>query len=603
MLDPSDVVGIVKEVLAKRIGSVVNRGDSLRELLEPSVLQGVLGRDALVRVLLEHERAQVQRFRAQLFPQLLREVHFALFVAPQDVAVVSGVEDEFGGQQDVHDDAKTEDVGLATVAKVVQDLRSNVAWRAATSVQWLIVFDYGGETKVNDDEGIQVLVAEYEVLRLQVAMHNVVRMQHNESIKDASQNSCCILLLVLTTLLDLIEELLAIQVFNDQVNVVVRLEDLVELQHVWVPNLSEEIDLVVQAQDALDVILKHRFLDGLESKLALLCGMRGLKDLGEVAFSDDLANLVVASHVDEHAKVLHELEPFFDVVLISLLQVGVDAVREHDHFVQESDNDALLEVEASRALSVPAAEDHRLRLFLEGNELNLAVFDVQGFAACFVAVATLELVELAFEEDEEPLLLWLHGVLLKEADVEQIADVLELGNGLLGRQDDLANVQVSLQNGPAADWSVRLALRDRLDRLRLLLLLLLIIARHRGRLKEMLSRVILRLGIEARADRANIAHLLLGRVLVVRVHRYLAWPIHLAVDVSYGGSTQGHRREGTILNVSHRCWRQLQRPARHLRRGDVLRHVALLEDLVSRAESPIPGEDFVDDAVRLVHDG
>lgn len=148
---------------------------------------------------------------------------------------------------------------------------------------------------------------------------------------------------------------------------------------------------------------------------------------------------------------------------------------------------------------MPSAEDHSLRLLLERNKLYLAVFDVQCFAACFVAMAALELVELALEKDEESLLLWLDSVLLKETDVEQIANILELGDGFLGRKDDLANVQVSLQNGPTADWGIRLALRDRLDRLLLLLLLLLIIACHCSGLEEMLACIVLRLGIEARA--------------------------------------------------------------------------------------------------------
>lgn len=92
-------------------------------------------------------------------------------------------------------------------------------------------------------------------------MHNVVGMQDDESVEDASQDGSCILLLILTSLLDLIEELLTIQMFNDQVNIVVRFKDLVKLQHVWVPDLSKQIDLVVQAKHTLDIIFEHSFLD------------------------------------------------------------------------------------------------------------------------------------------------------------------------------------------------------------------------------------------------------------------------------------------------------------------------------------------------------
>ena len=70
-------------------------------------------------------------------------------------------------------------------------------------------------------------------------MHYVIGVEHNKSVQDAPEDGGCILLLILSSLLDLIEEFLAVQVLDDQVDVVVRLKDLVELQDIRVPYLPE----------------------------------------------------------------------------------------------------------------------------------------------------------------------------------------------------------------------------------------------------------------------------------------------------------------------------------------------------------------------------
>lgn len=172
--------------------------------------------------------------------------------------------------------------------------------------------------------------------------------------------------------------------------------------------------------------------------------MSGLEDLGEVALADHLPDIVLASHVHQDAEVLHEFEPLLDRGLLLLL-VLIHAVREHDHFVQEPDYDALLQVEASRrAASVFAAEHHSLRRLLQRYQVDLAVLDVEGFAAGLIAAVCLELVQLALEEDEEALLVLLDAVFLQEVDVQAIANVLELGDGLLAWQYHFSDVQLSL---------------------------------------------------------------------------------------------------------------------------------------------------------------
>ena len=88
----------------------------------------------------------------------------------------------------------------------------------------------------------------------------------------------------------------------------------------------------------------------------------------------------------------------------------------------------------------------------------MAVFDVERFAACFVSMPTLKLVELALEEDEESLLFRLRGILLEESNIEKVADVFELGNYLLAWKYDLPDVETTSQDRPTADRGVGLAL-------------------------------------------------------------------------------------------------------------------------------------------------
>ena len=69
-------------------------------------------------------------------------------------------------------------------------------------------------------------------------MHDVVRVQNHESVQDAPQDGGRILLRVVPSLLDLVKELLAIEMLQNQVDIVVRLENLIKLQDIGVTNFS-----------------------------------------------------------------------------------------------------------------------------------------------------------------------------------------------------------------------------------------------------------------------------------------------------------------------------------------------------------------------------
>jgi len=72
-------------------------------------------------------------------------------------------------------------------------------------------------------------------------------VKHDQGIEDTLENHSGILLRVDASLLDLVEELLAIQVLQDQVDIVVRLEDFIQLENVRVSDLPEKVDFVMDA--------------------------------------------------------------------------------------------------------------------------------------------------------------------------------------------------------------------------------------------------------------------------------------------------------------------------------------------------------------------
>ena len=107
--------------------------------LEPLVLKSLHSADSVIRMLLQHLRAQILGLRTQILPQLFREIDFALLVLPQDLIIVLCIEDELGSKQNVHDDSQTKDIHLAPISKVIEDLGGNVAWGATSRKLWSIL--------------------------------------------------------------------------------------------------------------------------------------------------------------------------------------------------------------------------------------------------------------------------------------------------------------------------------------------------------------------------------------------------------------------------------------------------------------------------------
>ena len=80
---------------------------------------------------------------------------------------------------------------------------------------------------------------------------------------------------------------------QDQMNIVVRFKYFIKLKNIWMANLPQQVDLIMETEHRLYIILKHRFTNGLESKLTSLAHMCHLVDFGKVTFSYKIANLVL----------------------------------------------------------------------------------------------------------------------------------------------------------------------------------------------------------------------------------------------------------------------------------------------------------------------
>lgn len=96
-------------------------------------------------------------------------------------------------------------------------------------------------------------------------------MQNNQCIKYTSEDSRCIFFSVIPSFLDLIEQLLAVKMLQDQVDVVFGLEDLIQLQDIGMPDLPQEVDFIVESQNALQIIFEHRLVYCFERELPLFC--------------------------------------------------------------------------------------------------------------------------------------------------------------------------------------------------------------------------------------------------------------------------------------------------------------------------------------------
>ena len=128
-------------------------------------------------------------------------------------------------------------------------LRSGVARAAARCLQrrpWLVEV---AQSEVDDLQGL--IVVDEQVLRFQVPVADAQLVNIVDARNELLEVLAGLLLLQLLVLHDEVEELTALDELHHEVEVLLRLNDLVDLHDVWMVQLLEDLDL---SADALDVL-------------------------------------------------------------------------------------------------------------------------------------------------------------------------------------------------------------------------------------------------------------------------------------------------------------------------------------------------------------
>ena len=208
------------------------------------MLQGLAGRDALVRVLLEQLLHQVLRGLRDVLPLAITELILAAHVLIKNLVGAVASKQRPAREHNVKDHTDTEDVSLAIVALLLQQLGCHIPRAATPQVQLLrAVFKHRGQAKIgNLQVPIVLLRRQQQILRLQVAMHDVASVEVLQRTYEVSHDGSRRRLTILTLALDLVEKFTALQIWQEQMNILCCLVGLVELDYVFVVDGAQDVD-------------------------------------------------------------------------------------------------------------------------------------------------------------------------------------------------------------------------------------------------------------------------------------------------------------------------------------------------------------------------
>ena len=156
----------------------------------------------------------------------------------------------------------------------------------------------------------------------------------------------------------------------------------------------------MQAQNTFKIIFKHSFIYGLQRKLSLFGRVCNLIHFCKISFTDNVADVILATEVLKHSKIFQQLEPFLKWTLFRHFSHSTMR-REYNHLIHESDHYTLLKIKILIAISTKfTAKYHRLRWFLQRNQVHLTVLHVNNFACTVRIVVIFEFVKFTLEKDE-----------------------------------------------------------------------------------------------------------------------------------------------------------------------------------------------------------
>ena len=246
------------------------------------------------------------------------------------------VERQRARQQRVDDAAQAPHVARESVGLLAEHFRRNIAQCAKRLLRRVAGTDDLGKTKIYDLwHGTVRAIAHHDVLELEIAMHDAELVQvlhaHRHLVRQVLDS---LLWQGEAALLDVVEEVLALHVVeNDEVGITV-LEQVDQLDNITMLAHLEDLDLAPLLEDLNR--LHVCFLDCLDRSLVTSDFVCGQLDHAELAFAQRLAQIVEVEQVGE----AHGLEKHVHPVLLLFRAIEVENARfvwwEHDLDREES---------------------------------------------------------------------------------------------------------------------------------------------------------------------------------------------------------------------------------------------------------------------------
>ena len=307
-------------------------------LAKPRVQEGIPGSDPLAGVLYEQLLHKVFRGHRYVLPLPVTELILTLHILVQDFIRAVALEKRTASQNDIKDDSNTKDVSLTVVTLFLEELRGDVARAAAPQIQlFRLVFDHGGQAEVrNLQVPVVLLRGEEQVLWLQIPMYNVFGVQVLECTDKVLHHGPCVRLSVQALALDLVEELAAFKVRQEQMDVLGCLVGLIQLDHILMVNFTQHVylskygllkqsNLSQYSYKILDhagpktynialALVESRLLHCLERILSVLVSFaRAQVDLREVTVAKEPANDKLLLQIEQDHEPLHSVYPIISL--------------------------------------------------------------------------------------------------------------------------------------------------------------------------------------------------------------------------------------------------------------------------------------------------
>jgi hypothetical protein len=215
----------------------------------------------LLRVGVQNARQHVLAVGAQKLGQRVLRVH-DLFVEVRRLGVLEG---EVAAHHRVQHHARAPDVRAdAVVLLAGNHFGCGIAGRTTGRLQQLVFLVHVTETEVDNLE--RLVVVEQQVLRLEVTVAHAARVQVLDARNQLLVELARLLLLQTRVPHDVVEQLAAVGVLHDHEELLLRLDDLVQLDDVVVAHLLQNLYLTSYPLNIL-LIINLIFLKNLYSYL------------------------------------------------------------------------------------------------------------------------------------------------------------------------------------------------------------------------------------------------------------------------------------------------------------------------------------------------